>query len=146
LRATARLRLARVPSPTRVKTLLGVAVADNDDTCGCHFLFGGVFLGRTIPPLSAKGNPRFALPDRPTAALWCRLLLEGVALAARVLRLLEMVASQVLCETGLCGVSYCSSVRLRGAMHAIIRTLRSNSLLVWLDPAICSFCAAFLSA
>jgi hypothetical protein len=127
-----------------VKILLGVAVADNDDTCGCHILFGGVFLGRTVPPLSARGNPRSALSDRPWAALWRRPLLEGAALAVRVLRLLEMVALH--CEAGSCGVSYCSSVRLRGAMHAIIRTLRLTSLLVRLDPAICLFHAAILGA
>jgi hypothetical protein len=57
-----------------------------------------------------------------------------------------MVALQVLCEARLCGVSYCSSVRLQGAMHAIIYILQSTSLLVRLDPAICSFRAAFLGA
>jgi hypothetical protein len=28
-----------------VKTLLGIADADHSDTCGCHSLLGGVFLG-----------------------------------------------------------------------------------------------------
>jgi hypothetical protein len=67
--ATACLCFAGVRFPTRVKALLGDAGADHGDTCGCHFLLGGVFLGRTTPPLHARGNPRSALSDWPTAAL-----------------------------------------------------------------------------
>jgi hypothetical protein len=37
-------------SPAQVKTLLGIAVAEHSDTCGCYSLLGGVFLGRIIPP------------------------------------------------------------------------------------------------
>jgi hypothetical protein len=55
------LLLAGVRFPARVKALLGVANADHGDTCGCHFLLGGVLLGRTAPPLQARGNPRSAL-------------------------------------------------------------------------------------
>jgi hypothetical protein len=54
----ARLRFAGVRCSARVKTLLGFAVADHGDTCGCHFLPGGVILGRDAPPLCARGNPR----------------------------------------------------------------------------------------
>jgi hypothetical protein len=68
---------------------------DHGDTCGCHFLLGGVFLGRTAPPLHARGNPRSALLDRPTTALQRRTLLEDTALAARALWLSEMVAPPV---------------------------------------------------
>jgi hypothetical protein len=41
---------ARVWFPTRVKALLDFANADHGDTRGCHFLLGGVLLGRTAPP------------------------------------------------------------------------------------------------
>jgi hypothetical protein len=44
----------------------------------------GVFLGRTVPPFRARGNPRYALSDRPAVALRCRPLLEGAALAGFV--------------------------------------------------------------
>jgi hypothetical protein len=48
--ASACLLFARVRFPTRVKALLGFADADHGDTRGCHFLLGGVLLGRTAPP------------------------------------------------------------------------------------------------
>jgi hypothetical protein len=54
-----------------------------------------VLLGRTAPPLHARGNPRSALSDRPAATFRRRSLLEGAALAARALWLSEMVASPV---------------------------------------------------
>jgi hypothetical protein len=79
--------------PAQVKTLLGVADVDHSDTCGCHVLLGGVFLGRAAPPLHARGNPRSDLSDRLAAALRWRFLLEGAVLAARAVWLLEMVAS-----------------------------------------------------
>jgi hypothetical protein len=66
---TACLCFARVRFPARVKALLGDAGADHGDTCGCHFLLGGVFLGRAAPPLHTRGNPRSALSDRPAATL-----------------------------------------------------------------------------
>jgi hypothetical protein len=80
-------------SPARVKTLLNEADADHSDTSGCHSLLGGMFLGRSIPPLCAMG-------DRPAAALRRRPLLEGAALATRALWLSEVVASPVFCEAG----------------------------------------------
>jgi hypothetical protein len=43
--AIVRLHFVKVRCSARVKTLLGSAVADHGDTCGCHFLLGGVFLG-----------------------------------------------------------------------------------------------------
>jgi hypothetical protein len=86
---------ARVWFPTRLKALLGFADADHGDTRGCHFLLGGVLLGRTAPPLHARGNPRSALSDRLAAALQRRSLLEGVVLAVRALWLSETVASPV---------------------------------------------------
>jgi hypothetical protein len=104
MHASAHLRSAGVRSSARVKTLLGVADADHGDTCGCHFLLGGVFLGQTVPPLCARGNPRSALSDRPAAAFRRRPLLEGAVLAKRVLCLSELVASPVFCEAGLCCV------------------------------------------
>jgi hypothetical protein len=45
MHATAASVFARGRSPALVKTLLSVAVADHGDTCGCHSLLGGVFLG-----------------------------------------------------------------------------------------------------
>jgi hypothetical protein len=81
--------------PARVKTLLGVADMDHGDTCGCHVLLGGVFLGRSAPPLHARGNSRFDLLDRLAVALRRCSLLEGAVLVARALWLLEMVASLV---------------------------------------------------
>jgi hypothetical protein len=84
-----------VRSSTRVKTLLGGADADHGDTRGCHFLLGGVVLGRAAPPLCARGNPRSALSDRPAAALRRRSLLGGAVLAARASWLSEMVASRL---------------------------------------------------
>jgi hypothetical protein len=92
---TACLCFVGVRFPARVKALLGVAGADHDDTYGCHFLLGGVFLGRTAPTLHARGNPRTALSDRPAMALWRCSLLEGAAFAASALWLSEMVASLV---------------------------------------------------
>jgi hypothetical protein len=83
LLAAACLCFAGVRSSTRVKTLLASADADHGDTRGCHFLLGGVALGRAAPPLCARGNPRSALSDRPAAALRCRSLLGGAVLAAR---------------------------------------------------------------
>jgi hypothetical protein len=56
----ARLCFAGVRCSARVKILLGFAVVDHGDTCGCHFLPGGVILGRDAPPLCARGNPRSA--------------------------------------------------------------------------------------
>jgi hypothetical protein len=50
LLAIARLSFAGGRSHARVKTLLGIVDAEHGDTCGCHFLLGGVFLGRTAPP------------------------------------------------------------------------------------------------
>jgi hypothetical protein len=43
-----------------------------------------IFLGRTVPPLRARGNLRYAMSDRPAVALRCRALLEGTALAGFV--------------------------------------------------------------
>jgi hypothetical protein len=92
-------------SPAQVKILLDEADADYGDTSGCHSLLGSMFLGRSIPPLCARGNPRSALSDRPAAALQRRPLLEGVALAARALWISEVVASPFFCEARLCCVS-----------------------------------------
>jgi hypothetical protein len=49
MHATACLRFAGVRSPVRVKILLGIADADHGDTCGCHSLLRGVFLGQRRP-------------------------------------------------------------------------------------------------
>jgi hypothetical protein len=95
LLAAACLFFAGVRSSIRVKTLLGGADADNGDTRGCHFLLGGVILGRATPPLLCQGNPRSALSDRPAMALRRRPLLGGAVLAARALWLSEMVASRL---------------------------------------------------
>jgi hypothetical protein len=57
MHATSCLRSAGVRPPAWVKTLLGVADADHGDTCGCHSLFGGMFLGRSRPsPLFVPGE------------------------------------------------------------------------------------------
>jgi hypothetical protein len=81
-----------VRSPSPVKTLLNGVDADHGDTCGCHSLLGGMFLGRVTPPLCARGNPRFALSDWLAAVLRRRPLLGGAVLAARALWLSETMA------------------------------------------------------
>jgi hypothetical protein len=119
---------AGVRSLARVKALLGVADADHDDTCGCHFLLEGVFLGRAAPPLHARGNPRFDSSDRPAAALRRRPLLEGVVLAARALRLFEMVASPVQGSGAQCA-PFCTLSRLLPFLaRPCHRSLRATSL------------------
>jgi hypothetical protein len=82
MHATTCLRFAGVRSPARVKTLLGVADADHGDTCGCHSLLGGVFLGQRRPsPLFVPGETLGPLLDQPAVALRRRPLLEGAVLA-----------------------------------------------------------------
>jgi hypothetical protein len=94
-----------VRSPAPVKTMLSVADADHGDTCGCHSLLGGLFLGRATPsPLCARENPGSIFLDRRVATLRRRPLLEGAVLAAGVSWLSKMVAVS----------NYAQDARLRG--------------------------------
>jgi hypothetical protein len=138
----ARLRFVRVRCSARVKTLLGSAIADHGDTCGWHFLLGGVFLGRAAPPPCARGNPRSACRTGQRRRFSVVPFLKALCWPRRLSGLSEMWPRRFPARLG-CAVSAAAGSGLWDAMYAIVRTLMSTPF-VRLDPAICSLCAASL--